>query len=66
MKDYILLGVTPDELELPTVLFEDYNQMANALKITMQNCRVKVCSKAIDSKLNLRFVKVHLKKERKK
>ena len=63
MKNYVILAVSNDDLELPIAMFLNYQEMMKYTGKTLNSCQCAVCRGTIDPKRKCRYIKINLKGE---
>ena len=59
-KEYIILGVTADEYELPVITYSTISEMANDLNITNKQVYTLLHHKRTSNITNLKYIKIKL------
>lgn len=60
MREYIILGVTDDEYELPMSSFLSVKEMAKSLCVSLNHAYCMLCRKSKHKETNLRYIKVEV------
>ena len=62
-RESVILAISNDKYELPTMQFESTKEMSKVLGISVKHCQSILCKKTVYRELNCKFIRVYLDEE---